>query len=174
MFLNNQTTNDRKMTTITKLTHHSRSGHHISLPTRYKAPTLTYSPHHHLSPSHTSTFPSSQTHDIDTDSIHQCDSESLLSLSDSPLTSSSHSDGHPEPKCLVCHLVNRRKVGFSCIKCHNYFHLFYIKPRIPLNTAWMLPSWHCSEYLFGTVTSPCKIPSLVLLPMNPSWTPSVF
>ena len=135
MLLNNQTTNDRQMTTNTKLTRHSRSGSHISLPTGYIAPTTTYSPQHHLSPSHTSTFPSSLSHEIDTDSIHNYDSESLLSLSDSPLTSSSHSDGHPEPKCVVCHLVSRRKAGLSCIKCHNYFHLSCIMPRIPLNTA---------------------------------------
>ena len=141
------------MTTNTKSTRHSRSGRHISLPTRYRTPTPTYSPHHHLSPLRTSTFPSSLTHDINTDSIHHCDSESLLSLSDSPLTSSSHSDRHPEPKCVVCHLSSGRKSGLSCIKCHNYFHLSCIKPRIPLNAARMLMSWHCSDCLFGTVSS---------------------
>ena len=141
------------MTTNTKSTRHSRSGHHISLPTRYRAPTPTYSPHHHLSPLRTSTFPSPLSHDINTDSIHHCDSESLLSLSDSPLTSSSHSDGHPEPQCVVCHLSSRRKSGLSCVKCHNYFHLSCIKPRIPLNTARILPSWRCSDCLLGTVTS---------------------
>ena len=86
-------------------------------------------------------------------SIHHCDSESLLSLSDT-LTSSSHSDGHPEPKCVVCHLSSRRKCGLSCIKCHNYFHLSCIKPRISANTARILPSWRCSDCLFGTVISP--------------------
>ena len=106
MPLNNQTTNDRQMTTNTKLTRHSRSCRHISIPTRYRAPTPTYSPHH-------------------------CDSESFLPLSDSPLTSSCHSDRHPEPKCVVCRLLNRRKAGLSCTKCHNYSHLSCIKPRIP-------------------------------------------
>ena len=141
------------MTTKSKSTRHSRSGRHISLPTRYRAPTPTYSPHHHLYQLRTSTLPSSLTHCINTDSIHHCDSESLLSLSDNPLTSSSHADRHLEPKCVVCHLSSRRKSGLSCIKCHNYFHLSCIKPRIPLNTARMLPSWHCSDCLFGTVTS---------------------
>ena len=144
------------MTTKSKSTRHSRSGRHISLPTRYRAPTPTYSPHHNLSQLRTSTFPSPLTHDINTDSIHHCDSESLLSLSDSPLTNSSHSDRHLEPKCVVCHLASRRKSGLSCIKCHNYFHLSCIKPRIPLNIARMLPSWRCSDCLFGTVTSSGK------------------
>ena len=128
MLLNNRTTNDRQMTTNTRLTLHLRSGRHISLPTRYRAPTPTCSPNH-------------------------CDSESLLSLSDRPLTSSSHSCGHPEPKCVICRLLSRRKAGLSCIECHNYFHFSCIKPRIPLNTARMLPSWSCSDCLFGTVTS---------------------
>ena len=92
-------------------------------------------------------------HMIDTDSIHHCHSESLLSLSDRPLTNSSHSDGHPEPKCVVCRLL-RRKAGLSCTKCHNYFHLSCIKSRIPLNTAHMLLPWCCSDCLFGTVTYP--------------------
>ena len=142
------------MTTNTKSTRHSRSGRHISLPTRNRAPSPTYSPHHHLSPLRTSTLPSPLTHDINTDSIHHCDSESFLSLPDSPLTSSSHSDGHPEPQYVVCHLSSRRKSGLSCIKCHNYFHLSCIKPRISANTARMLPSWHCYDCPFGTVTSP--------------------
>ena len=144
------------MTINTKSTRHSRSGRHISLPTRYRAPTPTYSPHHHLSPLRTSTFPSPLTHDINTDSINHCDSVSLLSLSDSPLTSSSHSDGHPEPKCVFCHLSSRRKSGLICNKCHNYFHSSCIKPRISANTARMPPSWHCSDCIFGTVTSPCE------------------
>ena len=42
----------------------------------------------------------------------------------------------------------------SCIKCLNYFHLSCIKPRISANTARLLPSWHCPNCLFGTVTSP--------------------
>ena len=148
MLLNNEATNDRQMTTNIKLTRHSRSGRHISLPTRYRAQTSTCSPHHHLSPSHTSTLPSSLTHDINTDSSHHCDSESLLSLTDSPLTSSSHSEGYPEPNCVT------RKDDLSCIKCHNYFHLYCTKPGIPLNTAWMLRSWRCSDCLFRTVTYP--------------------
>ena len=156
MLFNNETTYDRQMTTNTKLTRHLQSGRHISIPTRYRAPTPTYSPHHHLFQSRTSTLPSSLTHDINTDSIHHCDSESLLSLSDSPLTSSSHSDGHLAPKCVVCHLLSRRKAGLNCIKCHKYIHLSCIKHRIPLNTAWMLPSWHYSDCLIGTVTSPSE------------------
>ena len=142
------------MTTNTKSTRHSRSGRHISLPTRYRAPTPTYSPHHHLSPLRTSTLPSPLTHDINTYSIHDCDSESMLSLSDSTSTSSSHSDGHLRPKCVVCHLSSRGKSGLSCNRCHNYFHLSCIKPRTSANTARMPPSWHCSDCLFGTVTSP--------------------
>ena len=123
ILLNTQTTIDRQMTTDTKLTRHSRSGRHISLPTRYRAPSPTFAP-------------------------HNCDADSLLSISDSPLTNSSHSDGHPEPKCVVCRLLSRRKAGLSCIKCHNYFHLTCIKPRIRLNTARMLPSWRSSDCLF--------------------------
>ena len=142
------------MTTNTKSTRHSRSGRHISFQIRYRAPTPTYSPHHSLSPLTTSTLPSPLTHDINTDSIHHCDSESLLSLFDSPFTSSSHSDRHLEPMCVVCHLSSRRKSSLSCTKCHNYFHLSCIKPRISANTARMLSSWHCSNCLFGTVTSP--------------------
>ena len=142
------------MTTNTKSTRHSRSGRYISLSTLYRAPTPTYSPHHHLSPLRTSSFPSSLTHDINTDSIHHCDSESLLSLYDSPLSSSSHCDGHQEPNCVVCHLSSRRKSGLSCTKCHNYFHLSCIKPRISANTARMLPSWRCSDCLYGTETPP--------------------
>ena len=145
------------MTTNTRSTRHSGSCRHISLPTRYRAPTPTYSPHHHLSPLRTSTFPSSLTRDIITDSIHHCDYESLLSFTENPMTSSSLSDGHPEPKCFVCHLSSRRKSGLSCTICHNYIHLSCIKPRIPLNTARMLPSWRCSDCLFGTVTSPGEL-----------------
>ena len=70
------------------------------------------------------------------------------------LTSSSHYDRHLEPKCVVCLLSSRRKSGLSCTKCHNYFHLSCIKPIISAVTARMLPSWHCSNCLFGTVTSP--------------------
>ena len=50
--------------------------------------------------------------------------------------------------------MSRRKASLSCIKCHIYFHLSCIKPRIPLNTARVLPSWRCSDCLFGTVISP--------------------
>ena len=138
------------MTTNTKSTRHSRSGRHISLPTRYIAQhrhtllIITYLHCVHLP------YPR-RCHMI---SIHHCDSESLLSLSDSPLTSSSHSDRHLEPKCVVCHLSSRRKSGLSRIKCHNYFHLSCIKPRISANTARLLPSWHCPNCIFGTVTSP--------------------
>ena len=154
MFWDNKTTNDSQMTTNTKSTRHSRSGRHISLAidNRFTAPT--YSPYHHLYPSRTSTLPSSQKHYIDTDLIHHFDSESLLYLYDSASTSSSHSDEHPGPKCVICHLVSTRKAGLSCIKCHNYIYLSCIKPRIPLNTAQMLPSWRCSDCLFGTVTPP--------------------
>ena len=49
-----------------------------------------------------------------------------------------------------------KETGLSCFRCHNYFHLSCIMPRIPLNTARMLPSWRCSDCLFVTVTSPSK------------------
>ena len=123
----------------------------------YPSPLATESQHqhfrnHHLSPSRTSTLLLSLAHVINTDLIYHCDSECFLSLSDSLLTISSHSDWHLEPKCVICHLVSRRKAGLSCTKCHNYFHLSCIKLRIPLNTARMLPSWRCSDFLFGSVT----------------------
>ena len=86
-----------------------------------------------------------------------CDSECLLSLSDSPFTNSSHSDRHLEPKCVICHLSSRKKSDLSCIRCHNYIHLSCIKLRISANTARMLPSWHCSNCLFGTVMSPDEL-----------------
>ena len=110
-------------------------------------------PHHHLSPSHTSFFPTSLAHVFDTDIIRHCDYKSLLCLSDRALTSSSHSNGHPEPKCIVTHLVSRSKAGLSCIMCYNYIHLACIRPRISFDTTWMLLSRHCSDYLLGTETS---------------------
>ena len=133
------------MTTKSKSTRHSRSGRHVSHPTRYRAPT--YSPHHHLSQLRMSTLPSLLTHDINTDSIHHCDSESLLSLSDSHLTSSSHSDRHLEPKCVVCHLSSRRKSGLSCIKCHDY-RIFRTIRRTGLLEwrQWMAYFWIFSIY----------------------------
>ena len=51
---------------------------------------------------------------------------------------------------------SRWKSGLSCTKCHNYFHLSCIKPRISANTARILLSWRCSDCHFGTVTSPVE------------------
>ena len=107
-------------------------------------------------------------------SIHHCDSESFLSLSDSPLTSSSHSDGHPVPKCVVCHLSNRGKSGLSCTKCHNYFHLSCSMRRKPLNIARMLPYWRCSDCIFGTVTSPGEPSITGSTSSEPVFAPLVF
>ena len=143
-----------------------------TLPTLYGVPAPTYSPHHHLSPSRASTVPNTLTHDIDVDthSIHHCDSESLLYLSDSPSTKSSHSDEHSEAKYIVCHLVSRMKAGLSCNKCHNYFHLFCIKPKKLLccMDASVLVLLRLTSLNCGILIQ-TNLPSLVLLAMNPSW-----